>query len=192
MKNPPILIAVLGFFAALAGFGHLFFGLQLLGFDWFGALGDLPVFEGVGLWGWLAVLTGIVWLLVAGGLWALQPWARLFALIVAAFALLEAGLAFIQFPGTGIGFAMALMPPLILWYLNTVEVKRAFGRSGTAAAPSEPVACLSRSPRRSPSRHQCVGAAAVAAETVAPEPVAAPVVVAAATEPRGGPGRPLP
>ena len=27
MKNPPILIAVLGFFAALAGFGHLFFGL---------------------------------------------------------------------------------------------------------------------------------------------------------------------
>ena len=76
MKNPPILIAVLGFFAALAGFGHLFFGIQLLGFDWFGALGDLPVFEGVGLWGWLAVATGIVWLLVAAGLWALQPWAR--------------------------------------------------------------------------------------------------------------------
>ena len=104
MKNPPILIAILGFFAALAGFGHLFFGLRLLGFDWFGALGDLPVFEGVGLWGWLAVLTGIVWLLVAGGLWALQPWARLFALIMAGFALLEAGLAFFQFPGTGIGF----------------------------------------------------------------------------------------
>ena len=42
MKNPPVLIAVIGFFAALAGFGYLFFGLRLLGFDWFGALGDLP------------------------------------------------------------------------------------------------------------------------------------------------------
>ena len=28
MRNPPILVAVLGFFAALAGFGYLFFGLK--------------------------------------------------------------------------------------------------------------------------------------------------------------------
>ena len=79
MKNPPILIAIIGFFAALAGFGYLFFGLRVIGFDWFGALGDLPAFEHVGLWGWLAVATGIVWILAALGLWALQPWARLFA-----------------------------------------------------------------------------------------------------------------
>src|SRR5215203_217277 len=78
MKNPPILVSVLGFFAALAGFGFLFFGLRVIGFDWFGALGDLPAFEHVGLWGWLAVITGIFWLLAALGLWALQPWARLF------------------------------------------------------------------------------------------------------------------
>ena len=110
MKNPPILISVIGFFAALAGFGYLFFGLRVLGFDWFGALGDLPAFEHVGLWGWLAILTGIVWLLAAFGLWALQPWARLF-----------------QFAGTGVGFAMAIMPALILWYLSTAEVKAAFG-----------------------------------------------------------------
>ena len=42
MRNPPILISVIGFFAMLAGFGYLFFGLRVLGFDWFGALGDLP------------------------------------------------------------------------------------------------------------------------------------------------------
>ena len=71
MKNPPILVAVIGFFAALAGFGFLFFGLRVLGFDWFGALGDLPVFESVGLWGWLAVITGIVWLIAAIGFWGL-------------------------------------------------------------------------------------------------------------------------
>jgi cytochrome c oxidase subunit IV len=127
MKNPPILISILGFFAALAGFGFLFFGLRVLGFDWFGALGDLPAYEHAGLWGWLAIATGIVWILAAFGLWALQPWARLFALLMAGIALFEAVLAFFQFPGTGTGFAMAIMPALILWYLNSSEVKAAFG-----------------------------------------------------------------
>ena len=127
MKNPPILISVLGFFAALAGFGFLFFGLRVLGFDWFGALGDLPQYEHVGLWGWLAIITGIVWLLAAVGLWALQPWARLFTMFIAGIALFEAVLAFFQFPGSGVGFAMALMPGLILWYLNSAETKAAFG-----------------------------------------------------------------
>jgi len=127
MRNPPILVSVLGFFAALAGFGFLFFGLRVLGFDWFGALGDLPQFESVGLWGWLAVGAGIAWIMAALGLWALQPWARTFALIIAGFSLFEAVLAFFQFPGSGIGFGMAVMPALILWYLNGAEVKAAFG-----------------------------------------------------------------
>jgi hypothetical protein len=129
MKNPPILVSVLGFFAALAGFGFLFFGLRVIGFDWFGAFGDLEPFEHVGLWGWLAVATGIFWLLAALGLWALQSWARLFVQIMAGFAIFEAVLAFFQFPGTGIGFAMAIMPALILWYLSTDDVKGAFAES---------------------------------------------------------------
>ena len=65
MKNPPILIAVIGFFAALAGFGFIFMGLRMVGFDWFGVLGDLPRFERVGLWGWLTIFTGIVFILLA-------------------------------------------------------------------------------------------------------------------------------
>jgi hypothetical protein len=130
MRNPPILISVLGFFAALAGFGYLFFGLRVLGFDWFGLLGDLPKYESVGLWGWLAIIVGVIWILVAFGLWGLQAWARLFAMIVAGFSLFEAVLAFFQFPGSGIGFAMAIMPALILWYLSTAEVKAAFAEGG--------------------------------------------------------------
>ena len=126
MKNPPILISVLGFFAALAGFGFLFYGLRVIGFDWFGRSPKMPNYEHVGLWGWLSVATGIVWLLAAGGLWALQPWARTFTMIIAGFALFEAVLAFFQFPGTGIGFAMALMPAFILWYLSTDDVVAAF------------------------------------------------------------------
>ena len=48
-------------------------------------------------------------------------------MIIAGFSLFEAVLAFFQFPGSGIGFAMAIMPAVILWYLTTAEVKEAFG-----------------------------------------------------------------
>jgi len=129
MRNPPIMVSVIGFFAALAGFGYLFFGLRVLGFDWFGLFGDLPKFDSAGLWGWLAVFAGIAWLLAAFGLWALQPWARVVAMVVAGFSLFEAVLAFIQFPGSGIGFGMALLPVVILLYLNSREVKAAFGET---------------------------------------------------------------
>lgn len=145
MKNPPVLVAVLGFFGALAGFGFLFMGFRMLGFDWFGLFGDLPRFESVGLWGWLAVITGFAWLLAALGLWSLQPWARLFAMIMAGFGLIEATVAFFQFPGTGIAFSMALMPALVLWYFSTSEVKAAFGIEDVAyedEAPEEDEAAM--------------------------------------------------
>ncbi len=71
---------------------------------------------------------------MAFGLWALQPWARLFGMIVAGISLFEAVLAFFQFPGTGIGFGMAIMAILILWYLNTDETKAAFGENEPPAA----------------------------------------------------------
>jgi hypothetical protein len=128
MRNPPILISVIGFFGMLAGFYWLYLGLRLLGFDWFGALGDLPAFEQSGLWGWLALGAGVAWIAAAIGLWSLQPWAWTFAVIVAGFALFEAFLWFIEYPGTGVGFSAAIMPLLIIWYMNTREVKAAFGK----------------------------------------------------------------
>ncbi len=193
MKNPPILIAVIGFFAALAGFGFLFFGLRVLGFDWFGAFGDLPAFDHVGLWGWLAVATGIIWILAALGLWALQPWARLFAQIMAGVGLFEAALAFVQFPGTGVAFGMAIMPVFILWYLSTSEVKAAFGVGARpAVVAAAPVAAAA------PAAAAPVAAATVAAASAAPAPAAAPaaaaapVAAAAATTPVPPPAAPAP
>jgi hypothetical protein len=126
VKNPPILVSVIGFFGALAGFAWLFIGLRLLGFDWFGLLGDLQKFEQTGLWGWLAIGAGILWIAAAIGLWALQPWAWAFAMIVAGISLFEAFLWFLEFPGTGIGFASGLLPLVIILYLNSRSVKRAF------------------------------------------------------------------
>ena len=127
MRNPPILVSVIGFFAALAGFAWLFIGLRLLGFDWFGLLGDLQKFEQTGLWGWLAIGAGILWLAAAVGLWVLQPWAWAFAMVVAGISLFEAFLWFLEYPGSGIGFASGLLPLVIILYLNSRSVKNAFG-----------------------------------------------------------------
>ena len=185
MRNPPILVAVIGFFAALAGFSFLFFGLRAIGFDWFGAFGDLPAFNNVGLWGWLAVVTGIIWLLAALGLWALQPWARLFAMFMCGLALLEAAIAFFQFPGAGIALGMALMPAVILWYLSTSEVKIAFGledlRSANQAAEAPQTFAASAQASPGPGlAPAAVAAGAVAAAGTSDERSAPPVAPAAA------------
>src|SRR5215212_4274731 len=129
MRNPPILISVLGFFAALAGFAMLFAGLRLLGFDWFGLFGDVGRFNQAGLWGWLAVFAGVAWLAAALGLWATQRWAWVFAMVVAGFSLFEAFLWILEFPGSGIGFAASLLPVVVLLYLNSASVKEAFAVS---------------------------------------------------------------
>jgi hypothetical protein len=127
VKNPPILISIIGFFAALAGLAWIVIGLRMLGFDWFGLLGDLQRFEQTGLWGWLAIIVGVLWLAAGLGLWALQPWAWAFAVVVAALSLFEAFLWMLEYFGSGIGFAAALLPLVILFYLNSASVKKAFG-----------------------------------------------------------------
>ena len=134
MKNPPILISVLGFFAAIAGFSWLFLGFRILGFDWFGILGDVQAFEQVGLWGWLAIAGGVLWLVAAFGLWSLRPWAWMLAMIVAGIALFEAFLWMLEYWGSGIGLGMSLLPIVIILYLNSRDVKAAFGISGSAEA----------------------------------------------------------
>lgn len=127
MRNPPILISVIGFFAAVAGISWIIMGMRILGFDWFGALGDVGRFDQSGIWGWLAIGAGILWIAVAGGLWTLRSWAWVMAMIVAGLALFEAFLWFLEYPGTGLGLANSILPFIIILYLNTREVKEAFG-----------------------------------------------------------------
>ena len=127
MKNPPILISVIGFFGLLAGLAWIFLGLRILGFDWFTVLGDVGKFEQSGIWGWLAIGLGVLWIIVAIGLWALQPWAWMTAMIVAGLALFEAFLWMLEYPGTGLGLGMSILPFIIILYLNSRDVKAAFG-----------------------------------------------------------------
>ena len=131
MRNPPILISVLGFFGALAGFYWLYLGLRLLGFDWFGILGDVPSSSrrdcGAGLRS-LAVSRDrgrrCAVVSPAVGLAVRDDHGRACAV---------RGVPVVpRPPGIGVGFGAAVMPLVIIWYLNTREVKAAFGLDTTA------------------------------------------------------------
>jgi hypothetical protein len=126
MRNPPILISVLGFFAALAGIYYIFAGLRLIGFDFFGAFSNTSLTQGYWFWGVMWIVVGVIYIAVAGALWSLQPWAWLFAEIIAVFGLISA--FFVMFDlGLGAALGAALLPAIILLYLNGAEVKAAFG-----------------------------------------------------------------
>jgi len=134
VKNPPILISVIGFFCALAGFAWLVLGLRIVGWDWFSILGDVQKFEQAAIWGWIAVIGGVVWLAVAVGLWSLRPWAWMFGMIVAGLSLFGAFIYFLEYPRSGIGFGMSIMPLIIILYLNSRDVKAQFGLKEPPAA----------------------------------------------------------
>jgi hypothetical protein len=135
MRNPPILISVLGFFAVAAGFVWIVGGLRGLGIEFGSIFGDLPAYDNVGIWGIVALIVGIGWVLAGIGLWALQPWAWLFTAVVAVIGLVNAFFLMIAYAGSGAGLVQALMPALILWYLNTDEVKSAFMSQPEGGAP---------------------------------------------------------
>ena len=135
MKNPPILISVIGFFAAMAGFAWLFLGFRLLGFDWFGLLGDVQAFEQAGLWGWLAIVGGVLWLAAAFGLWSMQPWAWMLDDDRRRHRPVR-GVLWISSSTRAAASASACrcMPILIILYLNSRDVKAQFGVSAAPEA----------------------------------------------------------
>ncbi|HEY4753181.1 MAG TPA: hypothetical protein VIH37_07845, partial [Candidatus Limnocylindrales bacterium] len=61
------------------------------------------------------------------GLWAMQPWAWMFAMVIAGLAVFEGFLYMIQYPGTGVGIGMMFLPGIIIIYLLSRDVKAAFG-----------------------------------------------------------------
>ena len=79
----------------------------------------------------------MLWLAAAAGLWALQPWAWVFAMVVAGLSLFEAFILFFQYPGSGLGLGASLMPLLIIFYLNSRYVKASFGLGDLPAGVDE-------------------------------------------------------
>ena len=123
MRTPPIGVAVLGFFALVNGIAALIIGLQLMGVVAFG-----PVSTGTGVffWGVLAFILGLLFVAVAYGAWTVRLWAWTYGMLIAALGILNAVLILFSTGDLSKGVAAALLPALILWYLNTPGVKQAF------------------------------------------------------------------
>ncbi len=127
MRNPPILISITGFFAILAGVDALFLGTRLLGFNWFGVFGDLPGVEHAGLWGWLALGVGVLWIVISFGLWTMQSWAWLATIVLCGLNLFWSFLLMLELPGSGAGIATAFVPTIVVLYMLTSSVRDEFG-----------------------------------------------------------------
>ena len=54
--------------------------------------------------------------------------------LIAGIALFEAFLWFLEYPGSGLGLGMSILPLVILFYLNSGEVREAFGEDESQAA----------------------------------------------------------
>jgi hypothetical protein len=123
MRPPPIGVAVLGFFALVNGLGALIVGLRLMGLVAFG-----PAVTGTGVffWGALTFILGVLYIAVAYGAWTLRVWAWTFGMLVAILGIFNAVMVLIATGDLATGLGVALLPAVVLWYLNTEGVKAAF------------------------------------------------------------------
>ncbi len=125
MKTRPVLISILTFLVALSGIYHIFSGLRLIGFNFFGAFTDFPISGSLWFWGIMWIVVGIVYLAVARALWLLLRWGWAVASFVAIFGLVSA--FFVMFEsGVGEALGAALLPAILLLYLMSAPVKAAF------------------------------------------------------------------
>lgn len=123
MRTPPIGVAVLGFFALVNGIAALIIGLQLIGVV---AFGPVATGSGVFFWGLLAFLLGLLYIAVAYGAWTVRIWAWTFGMLVAVLGIFNAVMILFATGDLAKGLAAALLPAIVLWYLNTDSVKQAF------------------------------------------------------------------
>src|SRR4029077_18421903 len=101
-------------------------------FNFFGVFATAPRTTGWGFCGAMGIIVGLIYFAAGYALWTLQPWGWLFAVILSVFALISA--FFVMFDaGLGPALGAALLPGIILWYLNTAEVKSAFNTDETGA-----------------------------------------------------------
>lgn len=124
MLRPPVGVAILGFFSLIAGVGYIVVGLRLAGWV---AFGPGSVGSGTLLWGLLTLAAGIAFAAAALALWSVQPWAWMFAVIMAGLGVIDAFFLWLATGDFAYGFMASLLPLLVLWYLNQKDIKGVFG-----------------------------------------------------------------
>ena len=119
----PAGVAVLGALALFNGIGGLILGFRYMGIVVFG---PVQTGSGVLLMGILAVIYGLLFIALAWAAWTLRAWAWLAGMLLAALGLFNALLVLLATGSLADGIAVAILPALILWYLNTDHIRARF------------------------------------------------------------------
>jgi hypothetical protein len=120
----PFGVVVLGVLAIFAGVLYLMEGIVFLEYVVFG---PVPSGDGRVLAGILAVAVGIVWVAFGVAAFSLKPWAWLFGVVLAMFGLFGSLVTLLTTLSWEYAIATAVLPAIVLWYLNRDKVKQAFG-----------------------------------------------------------------
>lgn len=119
----PLGVLILSVLAVMAGVLYLIAGVQLMGIVTFG-----PVESGNGVWisGLLTFIVGVIWVGAGTALYGLQPWALMFAQIMAVFSLMSAVFSMFAMQDWRWGVGQAILAAALLWYLARQETVAAF------------------------------------------------------------------
>jgi len=131
--NRPMGVTILAILAFIGGALQLATGVAAVAF---GGLAGAAVggTEGAAVGGLVAIsglfliVLGVVALLAGFGLWQLKPWAWLLTIAWAILGLVSAALTLLSGDVTS-AIISAIIPAVVIWYLNRPDVKAAFGRA---------------------------------------------------------------
>lgn len=119
----PFGVILLGIVYLAAGIAYILMGLQMTTAVTFG---PLQTGSGAWFWGWVIVITGVIFVAAAFALWALQPWAWMLAFFLAILGIIEGIFALLGTGSLNYALATTFFPLLILWYLHRDPIKKAF------------------------------------------------------------------
>jgi hypothetical protein len=119
----PVGVAILGALALFNGIGGLIAGAQLMGIV---AFGPVQTGTGVFLTGLIAFVYGVLFLALAYAAWTLRAWAWLAGMLLAMLGLFNAVLVLFATGSVAHGLAVAILPALVLWYLNSDPIRTKF------------------------------------------------------------------
>lgn len=129
MSGRPLGITIIAIVLAVSGVFQVLVGTEALGFT---KLGLSTLAEASQISGWTAVVSGVLSIIVAGGMFTLAGWAWLLAVAVLVIRVVVDLLAVVTHgPSSTLGIAAItniVISGIILWYFMRANVKRAFGR----------------------------------------------------------------
>ena len=119
----PFGVYFLAFAWALGGIVYMLQGAQMTTAVTFGVM---PSGTGEWFWGWVIILTGVLFWLAAGALLSGQVWAWQLGMFIALWGLFQAAIIVIGIGTLEHALIATGFPLILLWYMNREPIRRFF------------------------------------------------------------------